>query len=487
MIPQHHYVSCVGCGTRVYAYDSETFSCPNRACMPEVNHILQRKHVLTKALWERSLLEESKNPFLRYRHRLLAYHRTLNMSYSDVDYCERMAQLDGALEAIDGRTFTRTPLTIERELGEAVGFDSMQRLFVKDETQNVGGSHKARHLFGILLNLDPQALKRPLAIASCGNAALAAAVVAKAAGAQLEVFIPVDAQTSVVERLKALGAHLHICERCEGERGDPSFLRFGEAVAAGALPFTCQGPENGLSIEGGHTLAYELFDQLREDRWITHHIFVQVGGGALASSSAQALAEVMRHDPLPCLPRFHTVQTRGAFPLARAYDRVVRFIDARLKGQADPQLEPYVDDMTVEKRALAHDSGSISDRLAMADCIRSAWDSTAVQSAVRYAAAYKHLFMWPWEVEPKSLAGGILDDECYDWFAVLSTMLRTGGLPLVADESRIARAHDLAHSQTSIRPSYTGSAGLAGLLLMKEANAIPDYENACIYLTGIER
>ena len=187
MIPQHHYVSCVGCGTRVHAYDSTTFSCPNRDCMPNVNHILQKKHVITTQLWQRSKLEDSRNPFVRYRHRLLGYHRALNSHHSDIDYLERVAELDAKLAAIDGTGFVETPLTIETELADALGFDPMQKLFVKDETHNVAGSHKARHLFGILLNLSKESLNRPFAIASCGNAALAAAVVSKAAGAKLEV------------------------------------------------------------------------------------------------------------------------------------------------------------------------------------------------------------------------------------------------------------------------------------------------------------
>lgn len=487
MIPQHHYMSCVGCGTRVHAYDSETFSCPNRDCMPEVNHILQRKHVLTTQLWQRSKLEDSKNPFIRYRHRLLGYHRCLNARHTDIDYLERIARLDGALKAIDGTGFEETPLTVEANLAAAVGLDPLQKLFVKDETHNVAGSHKARHLFGILLNLSKTAIERPFAIASCGNAALAAAVVCKAAGAHLEVYIPPDAEPSVVERLEKLGATLHICERREGELGDPCYLRSLEAVEKGAIPFTCQGPDNGLTIEGGQTLAYEIFDRWHASNQSCHHMFVQVGGGALASSSSQALAEVMRHEPLPVLPRFHTVQTRGAFPLARAYDRVVRVIDARLHDKPFPQFQAYEDDMSFEERAQKHDASNVAQQMIMADCIRAAWDSTAVQSAIRYAAANKHLFMWPWEEAPHSVAHGILDDETYDWYNIVCTMLRTGGIPLVADEDRLKKAHELAHLHTHITPSATGSAGLAGLMLMKEANAIAEFENVSIYFTGIER
>jgi hypothetical protein len=455
--------------------------------MPGVNHLLQKKHVITAQLWQRSKLEDSKNPFVKYRHRLLGYHRALNARHTDIDYLERMAQLDGKLTAIDGTSFTETPLTIETELADALNMDPMQKLFVKDETHNVAGSHKARHLFGVLLNLSNECLAKPFAIASCGNAALAAAVVSKAAGAKLEVYIPTDAEESVVERLKALGATLHICERREGELGDPCYLRSLDAVKNGAIPFTCQGPDNGLTIEGGSTLAYEIFDKWHENNQSCHHMFVQVGGGALASSSAQALADTMRYEPLPVLPRFHTVQTRGAFPLARAYDRIVKLIDARLRDEPFPEFKPFTDDMSVEERAAAHDAAAITQRLVMADCIRSAWDSTAVQSVIRYAAANKHSFMWPWESAPHSVAHGILDDETYDWYAIICTMLRTGGIPLVAGEEHLKAAHAMAHAHTAIRPSATGSAGLAGLMLMNEAHAIAEYENVSLYFTGIER
>ena len=69
--------------------------------------------------------------------------------------------------------------------------------------------------------------------------------------------------------------------------GDPCVLRLREAVAAGAIPFSCQGPDNGLTIDGGRTLGYELADA----HVPLDHLVVQVGGGALASSVAQGLTE----------------------------------------------------------------------------------------------------------------------------------------------------------------------------------------------------
>ena len=58
--------------------------------------------------------------------------------------------------------------------------------------------------------------------------------------------------------------------------GDPAMLRFREAVAAGAIPFTVQGPENALALDGGRTLGWEIAEQaeraptrpsLRAGRW----------------------------------------------------------------------------------------------------------------------------------------------------------------------------------------------------------------------------
>ena len=90
----------------------------------------------------------------------------------------------------------------------------------------------------------------------------------------------------------------------------------------------------------------------------------------------------------------------------------------------------------------------------------------------RYAARHRSEFMWPWESEPRSIAHGILDDETYDWLAVVEGMLATGGTPLVVDERRCARANALAREATGIDVDPTGSAGLAGLLALRAAGAV---------------
>jgi threonine synthase len=355
---------------------------------------------------------------------------------------------------VDGHGFVVTPFARSDQLSARLGFSSAGGIWVKDETANVSGSHKARHLFGTLLELEVEAaraaagqggratLAAPLAIASCGNAALAAAVVARAAGRPLDVFVPPDADEVVLARLRELGARIETCERRPGIPGDPTYHRLLAALDAGAVPFTCQGNLNGFAIEGGQTLGWELASAVgrpggppRLDRLV-----VQVGGGALASACAGGLAEARALGAPLDLPRLNAVQTRGAFPLARAYERVAARIAPG--GAAD--------------------------------------------EALRYAARHRAAFMWPWEEEPRSIAHGILDDETYDWLAVVRAMLETGGGPVIVDEATLVVANELAVA-TGSDVDETGSAGLAGLLQLVERGTVRRDETVAVLFTGVRR
>jgi threonine synthase len=341
----------------------------------------------------------SENPFVRYRERLDSYTAARDGGLSDERFIDIVEQLDAAVAAVDGRGFVVTPTRSMPELAAAAGFDDVE-LFVKVEVDNVGGSHKARHLFGVALQmLVDEALGQepsgPLAIASCGNAALGASVIARALGRPLQVFVPTWADQPVIDRLTTLGADLRVCARQDGEAGDPCYLRFGEAVAAGARPFSVQGVNTPSTFDGGRTLGWELADQVAD----LDALYVQVGGGALATSTSIGLGDVA----------LYPVQAEGCAPLRRAWDL----------------LSPGFD-----------------------------FDAAAADPAA---------FMWPWEPEPTSAASGILDDVTYDWLPLLRRTLATGGEPLVASEATVLRAHELART-TGIAVSATGSAGLAGPL-----------------------
>jgi threonine synthase len=435
---------CAGCGTVLPDTDPYPFRCP-RAGADDVDHIVVRILDANRVQFPG---DEDDNPFLRYRTLLRPYHLATDAGWSDDRYRELVADADEAVAAVDGHGFRVTPFAEAAQLSRAVGC----RVWAKDETGNVAGSHKGRHLMGLLLHLqvaeraglpgaDPG---RPLAIASCGNAALAAGVVARAGGRRLTVFVPTDADPGIVARLSDLGSEVVVCAREPGTAGDPTYHRLQAEIGAGAIPFTCQGNENGLTIEGGETLGYELASRLRAEGTELDHLVIQVGGGALASACIQALSEAVAMGGLSRLPRIHTVQTAGAHPLQRAYDRI----------RAD--LSP---------------AATAADR------------TRAVEGAARHRSAY----MWPWEDEPKSVATGILDDETYDWQAVVAGMLATDGQALVVDEDLLVAANELVAQATNIPADPTGTAGLAGLLALRRDGTVRPGERVGVLLTGVRR
>ena len=424
---------CRGCGAEPSSSAPFPFRCPNACRDDDVDHVL-RCQLDEGARFPLDDLQP--NPFLLYRQLLHVFR----LGLPDEQLCAVVRRVDAAVAAIDGHGFTVTPFARADELSERLGFSAQGGIWVKDETGAVSGSHKARHLFAVALHLDAveqiglaDPSRRPdLAIASCGNAALAAAVVAAATGRVLRVFVPVDADPAVLARLEELGARVTVCPR-DGTAGDPAYHRLLDALDGGALPFTCQGNLNGLAVEGGKTLGYELASSgVHLDRLI-----VQVGGGALASACVESLRDAAALGALSALPRVDTVQTAAAYPLKRAFDLVA--------------------------------------------------ERGGTPAALSYAARHRSEFMWPWEHEPESIAHGILDDETYDWLAVVEGMLATGGTPIVVDEETLQLAHAVAHETTRIDVDPTGSAGLAGLVAMRAAGEVGEHERVGLLFTGVTR
>ena len=392
----------------------------------------------------------SNNPFIRYRKFLWSYHEASQQGLTDEAFSQLVQRLDAAVAEVAGTGFEVTPFQPAPSLATEVG---LKQLFVKDEGNNVGGSHKARHLFGLALHLEVQQVPatQPLAIASCGNAALAAALVAQAAQRSLAVCVPVSADEAVLGELDRLGAEIHICERRADESGDPALRRFQEAVAAGALAFSVQGTENIMALDGGRCLGWELAESLagaggsagsssdgsaaNQTGWATESLFVQVGGGALASSIVQGLTEACQLGLAQSLPRIFAVQTTGCAPLARALQLAAEQLD---------------------------ELGSLG-------------------AVLQDAQANPTKYMWPWEQLPQSVATGILDDETYDWLPVVWAMLVSQGGAPVVEEATLLQASELATQHCGAPVGPTGAAGLAGVLSEAEPAAL---SSAAVVLTG---
>lgn len=454
------------------------------------------------------------NPFVAHRHRLDVYHHALAGGLTDEGYIALVAEADDRVAAVAGTGFRATPLvdlTATGGIGTPTALAGLGPVVAKVETANVSGSHKARHLFGLLLRLlideagrgtggaaGSDGDGRVLAIASCGNAALGAAMVAASAGRALRVFVPTDANPAVVGRLDALGAEVVTCPRRPGEEGDPCVLRLHEALAAGARPFTVQGPLEPAVIDGARTLGLELAAQLAAAGLRAADLFVQIGGGALATAVMDGLARAAGpdHPPFPLagagpLPRLHPVQAAAAHPYVAGWQRIAPALLARLDlpdpaespvggaggpagGHSRPQDDPATDAaMTDRARAWVLAEAAADGRLRLPD------DLDAVAG-----------LMTPWPGTPHSVASGILDDLTYDWRTVLAHQIRSGGWPQLADEATLAEAAALAAGLVSPPPDATGAAGLAGLLAAARAGSLPprgEGEAVVVLLTGVDR
>ena len=415
---------CAVCGATTDITEPFTWRCPNAGpAGHEGDHAPQLVQSISPL---RS--NGDPNPFLGFRAYLAVDSFMAAHGLTDAARIAVISELDAAVAAVAGTGFVATPFERADALSTELGFDLDGGVWIKDETANVAGSHKARHLFGILvhlraaeqLGLAPWATvsdRPPLAIASCGNAALAAATLAAAVQWPIHVFVPVAANPAVIAMLHGLRATVVECPRSASDPpGDPCVHRFREAVAGGAIPFSVQGTENAWCLDGGRTIGWEMARHMEElvegppfDR-----LFVQVGGGALASS----LSAGFRMSGIT--PRLHTVQTEACAPLARAW-------------------------RDKEMRA--------------------------------------------WEHVGTSAADGILDDETYDWRAVVNAMATSHGSPVVVAESDVLAANEIGVRTTGIDASHTGTAGLAGLLAMLRADVdrvMPD-ERVAIVFSGVRR
>ncbi len=398
---------CATCGAQVPIDTLYPFKCPE-APAGDSHHVL---HPVTDGPVPDVI--DDPNPFEAYGPSLAwwAFARSRGMSE---EQCVALTR-----EVADG--FHVTPCAPQELLGETLG----AQVWVKNETGNVGGSHKARHLVTILLHLRAAEelglapdQRAPLAIASCGNAAIAASTLAKAANWPIEVFVPDTAAGVVIDTLEGLGAHVNKCARTpDGPAGDPSVLAFRQAVADGAIPFSVQGPENGLCLDGGRTIGWEMAGQLPDGT----RVLIQVGGGAFAACAGWGLG--------PGFP-LDTVQTEGGAPLQRAWQR--------------------------------------------------AGDLATDQLGARWGE-----FMTPWD-NPNSLADGILDDETYDWQGDVEVMRASGGRPIVVSEKAVEDAYELAKT-TGVPVSPTGSAALAALLPTADGPSVAPGEQVAIVFSGVAR
>lgn len=201
------------------------------------------------------------------------------------------AQLTEAGARIAGRV-RRTPV-----LRVAPG------LWFKLEFLQHTGTFKARGMLNRVLAAGAGA-RAGVVIASGGNAGLAAAWAARAAGVPIEVFVPENAPPVKVAKLGSLGAEVIQAGREYAEAFDAAQKRVAETGAV-----YCHAYDQPEVVAGAATLGLELLEQVPDPATIV----VAVGGGGLmagVAASTGGVATVVGVEPENA-PTLHAALAAG--------------------------------------------------------------------------------------------------------------------------------------------------------------------------------
>lgn len=170
----------------------------------------------------------------------------------------------------------RTPLEYSPFLSQETGTS----VFLKCEMLQITGSFKLRGAANKLLSLSEQAYEGSVITASTGNHGAGVLHMANQLGIAAEVYLPVTASKSKVNRLRQLGATI----RQEGTDSLISEQIARQRAEEKQVPFI--SPYNDREIIAGQgTMTLEIMEQLPE----AEAIFVPVGGGGLISGAGAAL------------------------------------------------------------------------------------------------------------------------------------------------------------------------------------------------------
>lgn len=199
-------------------------------------------------------------------------------------------------------------------------------LWVKDEAGNPTGSFKARGL-SLAVNRARELGAPGVQLASAGNAALALAAYAAAAGLPARVAMPADTPPSIAARCRDHGAEVL---SSPGTLVEAARLLSG-AAGGGESFWNLSTLREPYRAEGKKTMGLELAEQLGWELpdWIVYPL----GGGTGIVGMHKAFAELRRLGLVgEKRPRFVAVQMAGCAPIVRAF--------AHGQESAEPWEEP---------------------------------------------------------------------------------------------------------------------------------------------------
>ena len=201
-----------------------------------------------------------------------------------------------------------TPLKREAELGSLLGLDN---LYLKDEGVNPTGSFKDRGMTVALSRAKELGVTK-VSLPSAGNAGVAAAAYADAAGMECWVFIPDDTPSSFSKSCLEFGANV---TKVKGTITDAGLMMSETLDESWFNLSTLKEP---YRVEGKKTMGYELAEQL--DWKLPDVILYPTGGGTGLIGMWKAFDEMEKLGWIDGeRPKMVSVQSEGCAPIVKAF------------------------------------------------------------------------------------------------------------------------------------------------------------------------
>lgn len=189
-----------------------------------------------------------------------------------------LRDIEAARERIKGQA-VRTPLMHSAYLDEVTG----GWVYLKCENLQRTGSFKFRGAYNALSAMGPEQRARGIVAVSSGNHAQGVAEAARLFGVPATIFMPADAPSIKVERVKRSGATIIPFDRTSADRDALALARCEESGAVFVRPF-----DDPFVMAGQGTSGLEAIEQLQAEGLSADLGLVCCGGGGLCAGVSTA-------------------------------------------------------------------------------------------------------------------------------------------------------------------------------------------------------
>jgi threonine synthase len=198
----------------------------------------------------------------------------------------------------------------------------LRSVWIKDDGRLPTGSLKDRASAVVAMRARELGESR-IITASTGNAGVAIAAMARAAGIMPVVLVPETAPAAKIAQLLVFGAELYLV------RGNYDAAFALSRTASQQLGIYCRNTAyNPFTIEGKKTVSFEICEQLTAElgspgngRWrAPDRVYVSVGDGNIISGVHKGFRELQQLGWIERVPKLIGVQAAGSAAIAKAFD-----------------------------------------------------------------------------------------------------------------------------------------------------------------------